>query len=112
MTEEVKEARNAYAREWRRTHPERTKEIQDAYWMRKAQETARLQSLVQTLPVCSCGHRPHIRKNRKQYEISCVFCRRSLPPVDSAEDALEAWKKLGDCKRRTTDAAPYTIAER
>jgi hypothetical protein len=110
--EQIREMKAAYAREWRRTHPEQSKAINDAYWQRKAKETARLQALVQTIPLCPCGHRPYIRQNRKKYVISCIDCHRSLPPCDTAEEALEAWKKLPDCSRkRTTEAAAFRTPE-
>lgn len=31
----IKEARAAYARKWRKENPERAKEIQEQYWLRK-----------------------------------------------------------------------------
>ena len=38
MSKEAQEARNAYAREWRRRNPEKAKRIQQSYWERKAEE--------------------------------------------------------------------------
>ena len=38
MTEEARQARNAYHRAWRKNHPEEAKKIQERYWSRKAKE--------------------------------------------------------------------------
>ena len=35
---EIKEAKRAYFREWRRKNPERIAKIQERYWQRKAAE--------------------------------------------------------------------------
>ena len=35
---EIRKARAAYMREWRKKNPERTKEINQAYWAKKVQE--------------------------------------------------------------------------
>lgn len=35
--DQIKQARNAYMREWRRKNPERAKEISDRYWERRAE---------------------------------------------------------------------------
>lgn len=36
MTEEAKEARRAYIREWRKKNPDKLKAAQDRYWEKKA----------------------------------------------------------------------------
>ena len=38
LSQEVKEARNAYYREWRKKNPEKMKRYQENYWKKKAQE--------------------------------------------------------------------------
>ena len=40
MTEESKEARRAYKREWARKNPEKVRAAQDRYWERRAAEQA------------------------------------------------------------------------
>ena len=37
-TDEIREAKRAYHREWRRKNPERIAKIQERYWQRKAAE--------------------------------------------------------------------------
>ena len=37
MTDQAKEARNAYRREWNRKNPDKLKEYQARYWQRKAE---------------------------------------------------------------------------
>lgn len=39
MTEQAKEARKAYKREWYRKNPDKIKEYQARYWERKAAES-------------------------------------------------------------------------
>ena len=41
--DEIREARNQYAREWRRQHPDRTREIQEKYWAKRAAVTREMQ---------------------------------------------------------------------
>ena len=41
MNKAAREARNAYKREWQRTHPENVKKSQEKYWTKKAQELQR-----------------------------------------------------------------------
>ncbi|MGI6688554.1 MAG: hypothetical protein ACOX6Y_09480 [Christensenellales bacterium] len=36
LSDRAREVKNAYAREWRRRNPEKTKKIQQRYWERKA----------------------------------------------------------------------------
>lgn len=38
ISKEAREARNAYYREWRKKNPEKLKQYQEKYWMKKAQE--------------------------------------------------------------------------
>lgn len=38
MDETAKEARAAYQREWRRRNPDRVREINERYWMRRAEK--------------------------------------------------------------------------
>ena len=38
LSQEAKEARNAYYREWRKKNPEKMKRYQENYWKKKAQE--------------------------------------------------------------------------
>lgn len=38
MTEEAKEARREYMREWRKNNPTKQREYQATYWERKAKE--------------------------------------------------------------------------
>ena len=40
VTEESKEARRAYKREWARKNPEKVRAAQDRYWARRAAEQA------------------------------------------------------------------------
>ena len=40
VTEESKEARRAYKREWARKNPEKVRAAQDRYWERRAAEQA------------------------------------------------------------------------
>lgn len=40
MTQEAREARNAYKREWARKHPDKIRRYQETFWNKKAQETA------------------------------------------------------------------------
>lgn len=40
MTEQAKEARRAYKREWARKNPEKVKAQQERYWKKKAAEQA------------------------------------------------------------------------
>ena len=40
MTEEAKEARRAYQREWRKRNPERVREYERRRWVNKAKEFA------------------------------------------------------------------------
>lgn len=48
MTEQAKEARRAYKREWNRRNADKVKEAQARYWERKAQEAAQAQREGQT----------------------------------------------------------------
>ena len=38
LSQEAKEARNAYYREWRKKNPEKMKRYQEKYWKKKAQK--------------------------------------------------------------------------
>ena len=38
LSQEAKEARNAYYREWRKKNPEKMKRYQENYWKKKAQK--------------------------------------------------------------------------
>ena len=38
MTQEAREARNAYKREWARKHPDKIRRYQETFWNKKAQE--------------------------------------------------------------------------
>ena len=38
ISQEAKEARNAYYREWRKKNPEKVKRAQEKYWMKKVKE--------------------------------------------------------------------------
>lgn len=40
MTEQAKEARRAYKREWQRTHPDLVRQQQRRYWEKKAAAAA------------------------------------------------------------------------
>lgn len=40
MSDAAREARNAYARQWRKDHPEKAKEYARRHWEKKARETA------------------------------------------------------------------------
>ncbi len=40
ITEEARQARNAYARNWRKMHPDQAREIQSRYWERRAKKYA------------------------------------------------------------------------
>jgi len=37
MTDEAREARNAYKRTWYKNHPDKRREYMERYWQRKAQ---------------------------------------------------------------------------
>ena len=37
----IRQARNAYRREWNRRNPEKVKAAQERYWLKKAEEIAR-----------------------------------------------------------------------
>ena len=41
MTEEARQARNAYKRKWNRENRDRLKQYQERYWKRKAQSDAK-----------------------------------------------------------------------
>lgn len=38
MDTKIKEAKRAYYKKWRQSHPEKVKEYQDRYWTKKAAE--------------------------------------------------------------------------
>ncbi len=38
MTEEARQARNAYRRAWAKAHPDKVKAWQERYWAKKARE--------------------------------------------------------------------------
>ena len=38
LSQEAKEARNAYHREWRKKNPEKVRQAQEKYWKKKAKE--------------------------------------------------------------------------
>lgn len=38
MTDQAKEARNAYRREWNRRNPDKLREYQERYWAKRAAE--------------------------------------------------------------------------
>lgn len=40
MTEEAREARRAYKRNWQRSNPTKCKEYQERYWAKKAAQNA------------------------------------------------------------------------
>ena len=40
MTQEAREARKAYKREWARKHPDKIRQYQETFWNKKAQEAA------------------------------------------------------------------------
>ena len=40
MTQEAREARNAYRREWYKRNPEKRREYESRYWTKKARESA------------------------------------------------------------------------
>ena len=42
MTEQAREARRAYKREWNRRNPDKVKAAQARYWDKKAQEAAQI----------------------------------------------------------------------
>jgi len=110
--EQIRAAKAQYARSWRQQNPEKAREISARYWQRKAEENVRLMELSKGCLPCSCGHRPHIRQNRKTYEISCIYCRKTLPPVGSAEEAVSLWNRMADTgKKRTTAKADYHTPE-
>ena len=44
LSDEAREARNAYYRQWRRDHPERDKEHKAKYWEVRARRAGREQS--------------------------------------------------------------------
>lgn len=37
MTDEARQARNAYMAEWRKRHPEKEREYKEKYWQRRAE---------------------------------------------------------------------------
>lgn len=39
LTDEARNAKNSYFREWRKRNPDRVKTAQDRYWQRKAEQT-------------------------------------------------------------------------
>ena len=40
MTQEAREARKAYKREWAKKHPDKIRQYQETFWNKKAQEAA------------------------------------------------------------------------
>ena len=38
LSKEANDARNAYAREWRKKNPEKVRQAQEKYWKKKAKE--------------------------------------------------------------------------
>lgn len=38
LSKEANDARNAYAREWRKKNPEKVRQAQEKYWRKKAKE--------------------------------------------------------------------------
>ena len=44
MDENAKKARAAYYREWRKRHPEKTKQYLEKYWMKKAMKLIKSKS--------------------------------------------------------------------
>ena len=51
MTEQAKEVRRAYKREWNRRNPEKVKAAQERYWTRKAQAAQQTQAEQETQEV-------------------------------------------------------------
>lgn len=51
MTEQAKEARRAYKREWNRKNPEKVRAAQERYWTRKAQAAQQTQTEQETQEV-------------------------------------------------------------
>lgn len=49
-SEKVKAARRAYAREWRKKHPERARAINERYWRRKFEQMQATSEQMQNLP--------------------------------------------------------------
>lgn len=45
--EKARQARNAYAREWRKNNPEKAKAAHDRYWARRAEREARAAQTVE-----------------------------------------------------------------
>ena len=45
MTEEAKEARRAYKRQWAKKNPDKIRAQQARHWQKKAEEAARAQAL-------------------------------------------------------------------
>lgn len=39
LLQKAKEARRAYYRKWRKENPDKVKQYQETYWIKKAQET-------------------------------------------------------------------------
>ena len=45
--EKARQARNAYAREWRKNNPEKAKAAHDRYWARRAEREAQAAQIVE-----------------------------------------------------------------
>lgn len=50
MTEQAKEARRAYKRQWARDNPEKVKQQQARYWEKKAEQAAATAQPAQEMP--------------------------------------------------------------
>ena len=91
MTEEqIRACKAAYARQWRRDHPEQARAIQERYWARKAEKEVIRKAEARCLP-CSCGCRPEIILAGDRYQVICRSCGRTVSPVLDADDAVRLW---------------------
>ena len=109
--DEIREARNQYAREWRRQHPDRTREIQEKYWAKRAAVTREMQQKGKLLKRCACAMRPQIVRAGKQFQVRCPYCGKTQPPVADMDQAVEIWNRTEHRKKQTMEAAAFQTPE-